>query len=212
MPRRFLLIDCETCGLPISKSRSVPSKQVSNWPHCVQIAFMCVELSQDGMKTTLEEEYIIKPRGYTISEESTSIHKISHKYATENGIDICDALKHLENAMTQSDYIVCHNVDFDLKVLEASYYRCKKPNSKLFKMKRICTMKDKNIINYCAIPFATPSKFPNRREFKWPRLSELYNKCFNCDFPNAHNALADVRATRDVFEFLIDNDILKLTQ
>lgn len=203
-------IDCETCGLPLSKSRSVPSKQTSNWPHCVQIAFSAVNYDGDKNEIIEEGDFVIKPRGYTISEESTAIHKITHEYAMENGIDICSVLRdHLEPVLKNTDYIVCHNVDFDLKVLEASYYRCKYLNSVIFQKKRFCTMKDKNIIDFCAIPFSTPSKFPNRREYKWPRLNELYNKCFGCDFPNAHNAMADVRATKDVYKYLIDNQIIQ---
>ena len=195
-----IFIDCETCGLPISPNRNVPSKQTHNWPHIVQVSWIL----EDGEGNHIETgDYIVRPSGYEISEDSTKIHGISHEKATKEGMYICDVLEILERAIERAEWIVCHNTAFDLKVLEASFYRCKM-NSTIFKTKRFCTMQHPAIIDFCAIPFAKPSKYPQRkgREFKWPRLSELYNKCFGMDFPNAHNSLADVRATRDVYHHL----------
>ena len=36
---------------------------------------------------------------------------------------------------------------------------------------------------------------PERYGPKWPKLEELYYKCFNRKLENAHNAMDDVRAT-----------------
>ena len=201
----ILFIDCETCGLPISSNRNIPAKQTGNWPHIVQLSWLLQD--RDGKKVN-EGDYIIRPTGYMISPESTSIHGISHEQAVKNGEYICDVLRVLKRDIQRCDMIVCHNVAFDLKVLEASYIRCKVA-SPIEKKRKLCTMQHPNVVNYCAIPFATPSKYPNRkREYKWPKLNELYQRCFNMNFENPHNAMFDVRATRECYNHLVNNKII----
>ena len=201
-----IFIDCETCGLPVSSNRNVPAKQTHNWPHIVQLSWI---IQNRFGRIIKEEDYIIKPRGYIISEESTKIHGISHQTAVENGEDICTILRILRKDISKIDTIVCHNTAFDLKVLEASYYRCKIPCS-IPNKKKECTMKHPKVIEFCAIPFTNQSKYPkSNRSYKWPRLEELYRKCFNMDFPNAHNSMYDTRATRECYNFLVKNSIIE---
>ncbi len=40
--------------------------------------------------------------------------------------------------------------------------------------------------------------------YKWPQLQEAYKHFFNKEFDNAHDALADVTACKDVY-FAIQN-------
>ena len=49
----------------------------------------------------------------------------------------------------------------------------------------------KSSTNFCRIP--------GNYGFKWPKLSDLHIKLFGKDFDEAHNALADIRATADCF-------------
>jgi DNA polymerase III epsilon subunit-like protein len=201
----LLFIDCETCGLPVSSNRNIPAKQTYNWPHIVQMSWILQNEDGEHMNTG---DLIIRPSGYEISEESTKIHGISHQQAVNEGIHICDALRILERDIVRCSAIVCHNTAFDLKVLQASFYRCKM-KSVIDTKRHICTMQHPAVIKFCAIPFATPSKYPgSKRGFKWPRLTELYQKCFNMNFPNAHNSLFDVRATRECYNYLIENNII----
>jgi DNA polymerase III epsilon subunit-like protein len=46
--------------------------------------------------------------------------------------------------------------------------------------------------------------------FKWPKLTEAYRHCYDRDFDGAHDALADVRATADVFRWLVSKGHYKL--
>jgi len=43
---------------------------------------------------------------------------------------------------------------------------------------------------------------------KWPKLIELHEKLFNEPFANAHDAMADISATRRCFFELINKEII----
>ena len=57
--------------------------------------------------------------------------------------------------------------------------------------------------DYCAIPSNSPYG-----GYKWPKLEELYRKLFGCMFDNAHDALADVEATKKCYFELLDRGLL----
>ena len=50
----------------------------------------------------------------------------------------------------------------------------------------------KSSVHVCRIPSA-------RGGYKWPNLTELYNYLFQTGFPEAHDALVDVKACADCF-------------
>lgn len=52
--------------------------------------------------------------------------------------------------------------------------------------------------------------YPNGRPGKYPRLEELYNKCFPGETFPAHDALEDVRACRRCIPVLVENGIIEL--
>jgi hypothetical protein len=52
------------------------------------------------------------------------------------------------------------------------------------------------MVNICKLP----SKYPG--EYKWPRLIEAYRHAFGKDFTGAHDALADVRACKEIYFWL----------
>src|SRR5262249_32311544 len=59
---------------------------------------------------------------------------------------------------------------------------------------------------YCAIPGGKGGKF------KWPTLTELYQKLFSQGFEEAHNAAFDVEATTRVFFEVIKRGIVKVRE
>ena len=52
----------------------------------------------------------------------------------------------------------------------------------------------KSFTDYCAIPSNN-----GYGGYKWPTLEELYYKVFGCGMENAHDALADILATKECF-------------
>ena len=60
----------------------------------------------------------------------------------------------------------------------------------------------KSSVDYCQLP--------GRYGFKWPKLEELYDKCFSEKLENAHDALVDVKATYRIFQKLHDDKVFNL--
>jgi len=185
----FLIYDTETTGLP--KNFSAPVSDSENWPRLVQIAW---QLHNRLGELVEVKNFIIRPEGFTIPFNAQKIHGISTQKATDQGVDLTYVLKEFNNAINQSEFIVGHNIIFDVNIVSAEFYR-NNILSNLLKIKTIDTKIEGT--NYCAIPGGRNGKF------KWPTLTELYFKLFNQDFDFAHNASADVEATSRCFLELI---------
>ena len=95
------------------------------------------------------------------------------------------------DAVLRSDYIVAHNVMFDVNIVAAEFHRVGMYNA--FFGKSLLDTKQAGT-NLCKIPNPHDSE-----GYKWPKLTELYRHLFNDDFENAHSALADVTATARCF-------------
>ena len=107
-----------------------------------------------------ERSDIIKPEGFSIPVEASSVHGITTIKAG-------------------------HNISFDECIVGAEFER-KRMMTSLFLKPKYCTMKMST--NYCKLP-------GGKQGFKSPKLSELHQVLFGEGSENAHDALADVRAT-----------------
>ena len=184
----FFIFDLETNGLPCHSGMNY--KFTNNWPGIVQIAWGIYNSNGDNL---VFRNYIIKPNKFKISRESSNIHGISHNFTNKNGIKIDEIFDDLEEDLIKSDYIVAHNLNFDRNNLLAELTRNNRNDLiHLFESKQhICTLNE--TINFCRI-----SRSPNG-SYKWPKLSELYEKLFNRKIRNAHNAKYDVENYPYVF-------------
>jgi DNA polymerase III subunit epsilon len=180
---KFLFFDTETTGLP--KNYKAPYTDTNNWPRIVQLSWIVSEDSQ----ILKESDNIIKV-DFPIPKSSSDIHGITNEVSTSKGEVIDIILDKWLDDIKDVDMIVCHNLSFDLTVLQAELLRANKNPE--FEKKMFCTMKSS--VNYC--------KLPGLYGFKWPKLEELYGLCFDERLENAHNAMIDVQATFRVFDKL----------
>lgn len=180
----YFFFDTETTGLPLNWN--APVNDLKNWPRMIQVGYIIYDLDGNHIET---KEYIIRPEGFTIPQESSRIHGISTEIALKEGIELSIVLNELYQKITSSSILVAHNISFDEKILGAEFLRHRIPNALDLKRK-ICTMKSS--VNFCAIP-------NQYGKYKWPKLEELHQKLFQKGFDNAHNALADIQATADCF-------------
>ncbi len=194
----YLFFDTETTGLPRSRRFIPPEVDPDNWPRVVQLAW---GIYDDQGKERLYSNEIIRPDAFDIPEKAASIHGITTERALEEGRPIEEILPIFTQQLIERQYLVAHNLDFDINVLSAEYYRYQVPH-RFGEIEKICTMKSKDVIDFC--------KFPNpyRSGYKWPRLSQLHCKLFDADFEDAHNALEDVRATARCFFELKRREII----
>lgn len=179
----YLFFDTETTGLP--KNWKAPVSDLSNWPRLVQLAFLFYD--NNGNKIS-GGDFIIKPEGFTIPTDASSIHGISTDRALRDGQSLSSVLQHFNSLIGQANYLVAHNMSFDEKIVGAEFLRNGMQNSIQSKNK-ICTME--RTANFCAIdgPYG----------YKWPKLSELHYKLFGTGFEEAHNAVVDITATAKCF-------------
>lgn len=144
------------------------------------------------------EDIIFNPR-IPIGEKAMEVHGI-----TEDDVKwkpfFDTYLKRFVEITKEVDYICWHNLNFDLKAIfwevdrifpKESEQREKIESWKLEVIEKwIDTMVEWT--NYCEIPGRWLA-------YKWPKLEELHIKLFNKNFENAHDAMADIIATKDCF-------------
>jgi len=192
--KTFLFFDTETTGLP--KNWKASYKDLNNWPRLVQIAWIIADANGNIIE---QKNYIIKPNGFSIPEEATKIHRISTQKAFQQGQELDYVLNQINDCLNKCDTIVAHNLSYDLNIVASEMYRANM-DSAILEKKQICTME--STINYC--------KLPGNYGYKFPKLSELYQKLFYSNFDEAHDASVDIKATFKCFYELIKNKTIKL--
>ena len=192
----FLVFDTETTGLP--QNYNAPISDSNNWPRMVQLAW---QLHDNTGKLLEAKNYIVKPEGYTISFNAEKIHGISTERALRDGYDLKYVLQEFNNDLEKADYNVGHNIEFDINVVGAEFYR-KGIAEPIIMLKKLIDTKDEST-DYCAIPGGRGGKF------KWPTLTELHTKLFGEGFGDAHDAAYDVDATARCFFGLIIAGVIK---
>lgn len=191
----YLAFDTETTGLP--DFRMPP--EWGGQPHICQLGAI---LTDESGKVKAEANLLIKPEGWTIPEAATAIHGISQADAEKYGVTIKGALSVFARLMQMADTLVAHNLKFDVFLLEIE---CTRLNRCLDLPKNgFCTMTSST--NVLQLPPTQRMRDAGFTKFKNPNLQEAYRHFFGRDFEGAHDAMADVRACRDVFFKLMDLD------
>ncbi len=180
----YLIFDTETTGVP--RLYDAPVSDTENWPRVVQIAWR--NCDAHGRKK-VSKSYIIRPEGFTIPKEAKRIHGISTSQAKRVGIPIDEVLNEFAEALSESSVVVAHNLQFDLNIISAEFYRIgvRRP---FHKQTQVCTMKDST--EHCELP----GRFGS---YKWPKLPELYFKLFGKSVLETHDAGADVKTCAKCF-------------
>ncbi len=202
---KYLVFDAETTGFPINRYAS-PSDFIS-WPYIVQIAWI---LFDDEQKLIEHNDFYLK-QPIKIPADATNIHGITTAMMLEKGIEPSIVYANFKKAIDNAEYIIAHNIDYDIPVVHCEFLRNGMkwdfPNNRL-----LCTMKAGT--SFCKIP-------PHHNgEYKWPKLTELYQNCFYPGhsmsiFPDAtstsnmHNANIDAAMTAQCFFKLKDLGFFK---
>lgn len=181
----FLIYDTETTGLP--RNYEAPASELDNWPRVVQLAW---QLHDAGGRLLEARDFLVRPDNFTIPYNAAQVHGITTELALEKGEDLKLVLEQFALALEQASVVVGHNIDFDLHIMGAEFLRNGRPNA-LEGKPILCTKTEAT--DYCAIPGGRGGGF------KWPTLQELHRKLFGEDFPDAHNAAADVVANARCF-------------
>lgn len=186
----YIIFDTETTGLP--RNDHAPLSDSDNWPRCVQIAW---QVHDAEGKMVEHQDYVIRPDGYTIPYDSEKIHGIATELAEEIGQPLEEVADRFLESLKKAKFVVGQNIDFDLKIMGAEFYRLGIENP-------FETMK---VLDTCTEVTAQLCQLPGGRggRFKFPTLTELHEFLFEESFEEAHNATADVEATTRCFLELI---------
>jgi len=187
----ILAFDTETTGLPIWKEPSESEGQ----PHIVEIAALLYSPSGDLID---EFSALVKPDGWTISQEMTDIHGITQEQAMDEGIPEAEALAGYLAIHARAGLRVGHNVSFDDRILRIAIKRYGAG----------ATQEERDVLadlykageSYCTCWKNKPVlAIPGPRGHKLPTLAEAYQHYFGTAPEVAHRARADAEACARIY-------------
>lgn len=221
---KIVIYDTETNGLP---EKGAKPFEYQKWPHIVQLSFLVYEKPDDyilpfaTLMPVYMADYIIKPIGFTISEEVSKIHGITQSYAIKHGVNLIDALTDLLKHIEDADVIVAHNAAFDKNTIHSELFRMGAFEGKMRNtweckstVREFCTMLSAVSLCRCEFPRQDIKPYPFDNRTKWPRLEELFRKLFPFEvIPSGfHNSLIDIKITAKCFFGLLDMGHLSISE
>ena len=196
---KYLYFDVETTGLPIKKN-------FNSYPDiCDNSKYDSSRIIQIGYGLTLDSvvSYYRKPIDFSTVDNS-HIHKITYEDIKTKGILLSKIINNykLKEYIQECDFIVGHNVLFDLHILGNELHRLNFTNlrdsiTKVIATKKyICT--GELGTNICKIPLYS-------NVYKMPKLSELYFFLFNKQDIILHDAKHDVETLIKIHQKILKN-------
>lgn len=196
--RNIIVFDTETTGLipkPNKLTKEVPS--IDQFPYITQLSFIVYDTVLETVRSSYNT-FIKLPEGIEVPPIVTEITGITTEKCNEEGIDIKEALFVLYHAAILCDSVVGHNIEFDIKMVNAELKRNAEilpPKfQNLFDPKQLlqlginldCTMRMTTSV--CSI-YVTNQR--NQKYKKFPKLAETYRHLFHEIPENLHNSLID---------------------
>lgn len=156
-------------------------------PRVIQIA--AILTTETGEEVASLHTYL-KPDNFVIAPSAELVHGITLSILEEQGIDRLSGLSCLDAMAKQATEIVGHNIKFDISMMKIE-------ENRLNTHFHLCTLP-----NYCTMLTSTKiCKIPNigKGGYKWPKLTEAYQILLGKDLNDAHDAMADIRATKEIY-------------
>lgn len=193
---RIVVFDTETTGLPQCSIDLITGERKYYNPclldkydtsRVVQLAWVC--LDEHGQNVVSKNSFLIRPDGFTVPEESTKIHGISHARALAGGFPMKEALAAFAADLKRAHTVVAHNFQFDAHVLSSEAIRYGMPDV------------PKALVG--ANKFDTMIRSMHYFNLgKKPKLTDLYRILFKREVVQRHDALDDAMLTASCFSDL----------
>lgn len=181
----YFIIDLETTGLPQTKGYNkyypYTENKYYNNSRIVELAWIVLDKS---FNTISQKNYIVNPDDFTIPD--SNFHKVTQTIAETKGVKFEEILKELSTDIQQCNIFLSYNIEFDLNILlneisrHPSFSSC---NSFIESMKKICIMEE--VKKYLSLSSC--------------KLIHAYELIFDKKFEDAHSALPDALAAKDIF-------------
>jgi DNA polymerase III epsilon subunit-like protein len=190
----WLVIDCETSGLP---KYHLPADH----PDQPRLASLAVILLDHDLLVEKESLFFIRPDGWSMTPGATVVNGITDAHLYQDGIPVMDVLTPYFDSIDSGRTVVGFNVRMDLKVLRGEARRAGL-DDRFEKTYNVDCM-------HAAMPIVGLKR--KNGQPKWPTLQEAY-EFFYKPYQNLgagggapcvyHNALFDGRCTVEIFRKL----------
>jgi DNA polymerase III epsilon subunit-like protein len=185
----YMILDTETTGLPkIKKNGYNDYKELDKYDSARMVQLSWLIMNKN--KILKIKDYIIKIDNLQ-TNYATSLHGVSDIISDTLGVSYEDAFNEFMNDLHNVDYIVGHNIDFDINIIKSELFRLNKLNI-------IELMNNKKI-------FCTMKYYENEFNKSKPSLAECYFKLYNKMIVGAHNSKYDIIYTMKIFGKYLEN-------
>lgn len=188
--------DSETTGFPNPNLPDEHEKQA----HIVQLAGI---LTDDTGAIEGSFNFLIQPSGWEIAPNVALIHGITTQKAIRFGVPIVVAMAAFKSFCKRAVLEIAHNHQFDDKMVRMEARRCEDPEFATAARETFCTMTAMTPV--CQLPNAKRAD-----QYKWPKLQEAYKHAFGKEFADAHDAMADVIACKELFFWMKAQNIISV--
>lgn len=194
---RVLVWDTETTGIPLW---NLPADDPSQ-PRMIQIAAVLY-----GADRRVERELVslVKPEGWQMDDALAEKlgNGLVHARLEAEGRPVLELLTEFQEMHDAADMLVAYGARFDLKILRGELRRAGFPD-RYGEKPYFCPMPA--CTKLCKIAPTHAMLASGRKTNKTPKLGEAISIILGRELENAHDALADCRATADLFFHLCDN-------
>ena len=201
-----IIFDTETTGLPTYVFRK--GRRVKKLPHMLQLSWILYNYENCVIESS--HDHIIRLNDdVEITEGSIKVHKITPEIMKEKGEDVIDVLKQFNHDLQKANYVVAHNIKFDLSIIQKEYQRNGIIN--------YFDVLSKDTIMYCSMLYGNDlckimvNDYVNGgKKPKYPRLEELHYYLFKEKLTGLHDAFNDVLVCLRCFcKMIKDVDIME---
>lgn len=178
----ILFFDTETTGF----------KSANYTPSLVQLGALLQNV--ESGRVLAELNVIVSNPGVDIPTGASDVHGITTDMMNSFGMykKNVDAL--FMEMMEAADLLVAHNIKYDLGIIRDNL---ELSSRQIDALSTYCTMENSKDI--CKLPPTDRQRAYGFTGFKVPKLNEAYKHFFGEEFDGAHDAMADVRACRDIY-------------
>lgn len=140
-------------------------------------------------------EGIIKPDGWTVPDDAVAIHGLTTEICAARGVPVAEALAAFERFHAQCEEIIVFSPTFDLKILRGEIRR-NNPAANDHYAERPVVDVMRAVSSHCKLPLK------KGKGFKLPKLKEACEILLGIQHDRAHDAMADIERTVDLFRWL----------
>lgn len=171
-------------------------------PKLVQLGAILQDLDTGRV---LAEINVINDECGPIPVEASNVHGITHEMAQRYGIPKALIDDTFAWFMKRADLLVAHNIGYDLEVVKDNL---PETQEHVGDVQQFCTMQGSLYIVKSPLSekqLAYFASHPEKKDapYKVPNLTETFKHFYGKPFEGAHDAMADIRACRDVFLTLL---------